>query len=144
MSNETSLTPEELQTEVLLGQCQPMAAAQCRDKLMFQAGRASAGRVHLWQGVSAVFSVLLLCSLMIRPVPPQTEPLTVTPQLASRARPFQSQLSETRDWDEQAYIRVRHRVLEQGLDALPDRPRVRTVASDRASYDRVLSSLMEL
>jgi len=142
MSNETGLTPEELQTEVLLGQCRPLDAAESRDRLMFRAGRSSAGPVHLWQGVSAVFSVLLLCSLMMRSGPSEYRPESVTPQLASYTGRSEPAAPDARDLNEQAYIHVRHSVLELGLDALPETPRPMT--DDRMRYGDAFKRYMSL
>ena len=142
MANETGLTPEELQTEDLLGQFRPLDAAESRDRLMFRAGRASAGRVHLWQGVSGVFSVLLLCSLMMRSLPPEYSPETVTPQLVSYTPQPEPVAPDARDLDEQAYIHVRHSVLELGLDALPETPR--SVTDDRLRYGDAFKRYMSL
>lgn len=131
MSDQTSLTQDEQQIETLLGALHPMRHGTQRDRLLFQAGRASAGHVRMWQGVSGVCAVLLLCSLVIR-----TETLPVrseqsTPQWA--APTVQSVLDPVQvshaDLDNQAYIRVRSRVLQQGLDALPDMKRSQSQAS---------------
>jgi hypothetical protein len=144
MSHETSLTKEEQQMEVLLGQFQPMAAAQCRDKLMFRAGRASAGHARRWQGISGVFAVLLLCSLMIRTVPSKLEPKTVVPQLASTQWQEPQEATALRPMHAQAYINVRHRVLEQGLDALLETKGSNAVVIERMGRGDVLKKYMAL
>lgn len=142
MSHETGLTPNERQLEEFLGGFKVLDAPESRDRLMFRAGRASAGRVHLWQGMSGVFSILLLCSLMMRSVPPEYTPETVTPQFASHTQPFEPKAQGPADLDEQAYIHVRHTVLEHGLDALPDVER--SVAADRMRYGDAFKRYMSL
>jgi len=144
MSHKTSLTPEEQRTEALLGQFQPMDAPQSRDKLMFQAGCASAGHVRLWQGISSVFAVLLLCSLMIHSVPSGPESAIVTPQFASNTWQFQPDVPSSRELDEQAYINVRHSVLKHGLDALPETKSGRGAAADRMRYGDAFKRYMAL
>ena len=75
--------------------------------------------------------MLLLCSLVIR-----TETLPVRseqsiPQWAVQtvqSVPDQVQVSRA-DLDNQAYIRLRSRVLQQGLDALPDMKRSQSQVS---------------
>ena len=144
MSHETSLTEQEQQVEAFLGRFQPMDAAQSRDKIMFEAGRISAGHVHLWQGVSGVFAMLLLFSLLIRLTPSPPEPTIMVPQFASNQWPMPKEAPMQRSMDSQAYINVRQRVLRNGLDALPDTKGGRAVATDRMSYGDVLEKYMAL
>jgi hypothetical protein len=144
MSHETSLTREESQVEALLGQFQPLVNTQTRDRLMFKAGRASAGHVHLWQGVSGVFVMLLVCSLTIRMAPLKTAPSITTTPVASNQWQMPPEASTPRPMNPQAYINVRYRVLEQGLDALPDVRGGRAVAADRMGYGKVLRKYMAL
>ncbi len=144
MSHETSLTPEEQRMEALLGQFQPRVAVQSRDKLMFQAGRASVGHARRWQGTSGVFAVLLLCSLMIRTVPSKLEPKTVVPQLASTQWQEPQEPPPFSPLHAQAYINVRHRVLEKGLDALPETKGSNAVVIERMGRGDVLKKYMAL
>ncbi len=131
MSHETSLTQEELQMETLLNELRPSANTQSRDRLMFQAGRVSAGRVQLWQGMSGLFAVLLVCSLTINTSPVTPESAIMTPQLVSNAWQFQPEVTSPGKLDEKAYIHVRHSVLTLGLDALPEARSGRHAAADR-------------
>ncbi len=144
MSHETSLTPEEQHMEILLGQFQPRVAAQSRDKLMFQAGRASVGHVRRWQGTSCVFAAMLLCSLMIRTVPSKLEPKTVVLQPASTQWQAPQETTVPRPMHAQAYINVRHRVLEKGLDALPETKGSNAVVIERMGRGDVLKKYMAL
>ena len=144
MSHKTSLTKEESQVEALLGQLQPMVNTQTRDRLMFKAGRASAGHVHLWQGVSGVFAMLLVCSLTIRMAPLKTAPPIMTMEVASNQWHMPPEVSPPGPMNSQAYINVRCRVLEQGLDALPEARGGRAVAADRMGYGEVLRKYMAL
>jgi len=63
---EEGLTPAEQELESVLGRLKPVANTLNRDELMFNAGRASAGRKQPWQVLSGVLMVLLLCSVLIR------------------------------------------------------------------------------
>ena len=144
MSHKTSLTKEEEQVEALLGQLQPMASAQSRDKLMFAAGRTSAGHVHRWQGLSGAFALLLLCSLMLPMTPSESKPESVTLQIASNTWQGQHAAPAPRQMDKQAYINVRQRVLERGLDALPDTRGGSVAATGRMDYGAVLETYMNL
>lgn len=144
MSHKTSLTKEESQVEALLGQLQPMVNAQTRDRLMFKAGRASAGQVHLWQGASGMFAVLLVCSLTIRFTPVTLDPTILTPPLVSYTWQVQTEASSPRELDAQAYINVRHSVLTHGLGALPDTRRGRGAATDNMRYGEAFKRYMAL
>jgi hypothetical protein len=66
MHKEEGLTPAEQELESVLGQLKPAANTLNRDGLMFNAGRAAAGRKTPWQMLSGTLMVLLLCSVMIR------------------------------------------------------------------------------
>jgi len=62
MYNEENLTPAEQELESVLGQLKPIANTLNRDELMFNAGRATAGKKLPWQMLSGALIVLLLCS----------------------------------------------------------------------------------
>jgi len=66
MHKEEDLTPAERELEFILGQLKPAANTLNRDELMFNAGRAAAGKKQPWQMLSGVLMVLLLCSVLIR------------------------------------------------------------------------------
>ena len=66
MHKEEGLTPAEQELESVLGRLKPAANTLNRDELMFNAGRAAAGRKQPWQMLSGVLMVLLLCSVLIR------------------------------------------------------------------------------
>ena len=67
MQNEENLSPAERELESALGQLKPVSNTLNRDVLMFNAGRATAGRKQPWQMLSGVLTVLLLCSVLVRP-----------------------------------------------------------------------------
>jgi len=67
MHKEEGLTPAERELESVLGRLKPAASTLNRDELMFNAGRATAGRARPWQMLSVVLMALLLCSVLIRP-----------------------------------------------------------------------------
>ena len=66
MHKEEGLTPAEQTLESALGELKPAANTLNRDELMFNAGRAAAGRGRPWQMLSGALMVLLLCSVLIR------------------------------------------------------------------------------
>ena len=67
MHKEEGLTPAERELESALGRLKPAANTLNRDELMFNAGRAVAGRARPWQIFSGVLMALLFCSVLIRP-----------------------------------------------------------------------------
>lgn len=68
MQNQEGLTPAERELETVLAGLKPHVAAMNRDRLMFQAGRASARQgQRLWQGLACSLAIILLASILVRP-----------------------------------------------------------------------------
>jgi len=118
--HEEGLTPAEQELESALGELKPAANTLSRDGLMFNAGRAAAGRGRPWQMLSGALMVLLLCSVLIRSdIYGLREPSPVYDsgqfQMAQTMyRPVQTGSAGTL-----AYPRLRRNIVRHGLDALP-------------------------
>lgn len=119
MYNEENLTPAEQELESVLGQLKPIANTLNRDVLMFNAGRATAGKKRPWQMLSGVLTVLLLCSVLVRP------DLNGTRSLSSGPEPGTFQMTQTLYQPVQAespgslaYPMLRQNIVRYGLDAL--------------------------
>jgi hypothetical protein len=119
MQNEENLSPAERELESALGQLKPIANTLKRDVLMFNAGRATAGTKRPWQMLSGVLTVLLLCSLLVRP------DLNGAGSLPSGPEPGQFQVMQTsyqpvqsESLDSLTYPKLRQDIVRYGLDAL--------------------------
>ena len=120
MYKEENLTPAEKALESTLGQLKPIANTMNRDVLMFNAGRASAGRKYPWQILSGALTILLLCSILIRP------DLNEVQSLPSGPEPSQLQIAQIQynvakaafSHDSLAYTILREDIIRYGLDAL--------------------------
>jgi hypothetical protein len=117
--NEENLTPAEQELESALGQLKLAANTLNRDALMFNAGRATAGKKRPWQILSGALTVLLLFSVLIRPG------LNEPRRLASGPEPGQFQAAQTvhhpvqAEFDDSlAYPALRQNVVRYGLNAL--------------------------
>ncbi len=142
MQNQENLSPAEKALESALGQLKPAADRMNRDELMFNAGRASAGRKGPWQTLSGVLTVLLLSSVLIRPDSNQSRQLASAPNPAAfevaRAvdRPVRAESNGSLE-----YVTLRQNVVERGLDALPARRSVGGRAP-RKSRKQLLDSML--
>jgi hypothetical protein len=119
MYNEENLNPAEQELESALGQLKPIANTLNRDVLMFNAGRATAGKKRPWQMLSGVLTVVLLCSVWIRP------DLNGTQNLSSVPEPGELPMAQTLYQPVQAessgsltYPVLRQNIVRYGLDAL--------------------------
>jgi hypothetical protein len=119
MYNEEDLTPAEQELESALGQLKPIANTLNRDVLMFNAGRATAGKKRPWQMFSGVLVVLLLCSVLVRP------DLNEVRNLSSGPEPGEFQMAQSSYQPVQAessgsleYPMLRQNIVRYGLDAL--------------------------
>jgi hypothetical protein len=119
MYNEENLTPAEQELESALGQLKPTANTLNRDVLMFNAGRATAGRKLPWQMFSGVLIVLLLCSILVRP------DLNGARSLSSGPEPGEFQMTQilyqpvqSESSGSLAYPMLRQNIVRYGLDAL--------------------------
>ncbi|MDY0357938.1 MAG: hypothetical protein RBR19_18795 [Sedimentisphaerales bacterium] len=127
MQNTDGLTPIDRELEAALGGLRVAPATISRNRVMFDAGRASARRrSRLWQGSSCVLTVLLLASVVSRPTPtaPQRPAETVAERKADISPAALSAASTPAIDAEQVrafrrYLRMRQAVLERGIDALP-------------------------
>lgn len=119
MYNEEDLTPSERELESALGQLKPDANTLNRDVLMFNAGRATAGKKRPWQMLSGVLTVLLLCSVLVRPDLNGGRNLSSVPEMGefqimqTSYQPVQAESS-----DSLAYPKLRQDIVRYGLDAL--------------------------
>lgn len=119
MYNEENLTSTERELESVLGQLKPIANTLNRDMLMFNAGRATAGRKLPWQMFSGGLIVLLLCSVLIRPDSNGVRSFSSGPE------PGEFQMTQTLYQPVQAessgslaYPMLRENIVRYGLDAL--------------------------
>ena len=119
MHEEEGLTPAEQALESALGQLKPAASTLNRDELMFNAGRAAVGRKQPWQMLSGLLTVLLLCSVLIRP------DVRGPGESSSPGDPVQYQMAQTvyrpvqtESTGPLAYPRLRRNIVRHGLDAL--------------------------
>jgi len=120
MHKEGDLTPAERELESALGRLKPAASTLNRDELMFNAGRAAAGKARPWQMLSGVLIALLLCSVLIRPD-------IYEPQESSRPHdPGQLRIAQTTYRPVQTespgplvYPALRRDIVKYGLDAWP-------------------------
>ena len=119
MYNEENLTPAEQELESALGQLKPIANMLNRDALMFNAGRATAGKKRPWQMLSGVLTVLLLCSVLIHPDFNRARNLSSGPKpgefqwTQNLYQPVQAESSGSL-----AYPIMRQNIVRYGLDAL--------------------------
>ena len=119
MYNEENLNPAEQELESALRQLKPIANTLNRDVLMFNAGRATAGKKRPWQMFSGVLVVLLLCSVWLRPDLNGTQSLSFVPepgefQMAQAS--YQPVPAESPD--SLVYPVLRQNIVKYGLDAL--------------------------
>ena len=124
---EERLTPAESELESALRSLRPARAAIDRDRLMFQAGRASARRGgRVWLGATMALAAALGVSLVVRPGPREVvrivrvEPQPTRPK-AAPSLPMIYAFVGPADWRGRGqYLKLRQEVLEKGLDALPE------------------------
>lgn len=146
MQNQEGLTPAERELETVLAGLKPHVAAMNRDRLMFQAGRASARRgQRLWQGLACSLAIILLASILVRPKPAVVEapPTLVANNVETATVPCLERPDDERLEALRQYVRTRRRVLERGVDVLArptvNRPSTEPVMNRRA-LDAFLSS----
>ena len=143
MKNETEFTPAEMELEAALGGLQPVAVAIERDRLMYRAGQSSARRRNLaWPILSIALALMLGVSLLHQPEPqmqtveveklvyitkptPATQSALHVATQTVRPDPYQLQAQAN-------YVKLRDKVLTEGLDALP----IREVSSPRSVEER--------
>jgi hypothetical protein len=143
MVNENGLTPAELELESALGGLRPAAVAVERDRLMYRAGQSSARRRNLaWPILSIALALMLGVSLLHQPeAQEQTVEVEKLVYIKEAEPPTQSVLQaaiqgaqpDPYQLEAQAnYVKLRDKVLTEGLDVLPKR----TTYSARAARER--------
>ena len=143
MPNENGLTPAERELEAVLGGLQPVAVAIERDRLMYRAGQSSAHRRNLaWPILSIALAMMLGVSLLHQPESQmQTveveklvyikEPASPVPLMVHVATPVR-QPDPYQLQAQASYVKLRDKVLTEGLDVLP----VRKARSARPTIER--------
>lgn len=151
MQDHDRLTPAERELETLLGGLRPAPGIASRDRVMFLAGQASGRRQRrAWQGVSCCL-VAVIAVLALWPPARVTDigpsPTTIaTDHAAPSAFPAEFRDSlRLRQSDSLAnYLRLRRRVRDRGLDALPPlAPRPASEEEEpwtRDNIEKILSS----
>ena len=123
MPNQDELTPADRELESALGCLRPAGAGMDRGELMFRLGQASVRRRgRIWQGLAAVLVACLAISLIARPAPREVERIVRVPvvQPVEAGETLSPVLVATASaLPDNAYLKVRRRVLDRGLDALP-------------------------
>lgn len=122
MRNDDGMTSAERELGAALAGLAPAQSRIDRDGVMFCAGQASVRRrSRLWQGLSSGLLILLLASILTRPVRTEVErhpevvaePILATSSLA--IEPIdRKQLEAFRQ-----YVRTRQAVLDRGVEAIP-------------------------
>ena len=119
MHKEEGLTLAEQTLESALGQLKPAPNTLNRDELMFNVGRAAAGRRGPWRILSGVLTVLLLCSVLIR------SDMQGPQESSSGYDPGQFRMAQTLYRPVQTesaapltYPTLRRNIVRHGLDAL--------------------------
>ena len=125
MRNETELTPADHEFEAALRGLRPTSPGVDTDRLLFDAGRASARQsLWFWRTAAAIVLVVGGLSWIHRPEPHEIEhvvhlsPETVI-QVDGALADGMTAVSRLA-MHENSYLRLQHRVLTEGLDALPD------------------------
>ena len=119
MYNEENLTPAERELESALGQLKPIANTLKRDVLMFNAGRATAGKKRPWQIFSGMLTVLLLCSVLIRPDSNGVRSFSSGPEPSEfQMTQMLYQPVQAESPGSLAYPMLRENIVRYGLDAL--------------------------
>jgi hypothetical protein len=118
--------------EAALAALRPAPAALDRDALLYRAGRAAAPRVRRWQLATAFSSAVaagLAAVLLLRPGPPPVEHIVYVTAPRPEAPPTPSDAgrsfaapADPDPWPSTPYTRLEDRLLQSGLDGLPEPP----------------------
>lgn len=136
MQDLEGLTPAEREVEEAWGRLKPADVSIDRDRLLFRAGQRSVGvSLWMWRGMATVLVAGLGLSLVFQPeaqlveriVQVPVQRVIQVPVVREERQPRQGPIlatgagvrTEARDLHEYSYIRLRQRLLEEGLDALP-------------------------
>lgn len=118
MQNEKGLTPAQRELENALGQLHPVTTGN-RDVLLFRAGVTAARRQRrTWQGVSGILVLMLAFALLYRA---DTEQSPMDEYIAFDQQYQLSPIGSDNGPRDGSYLRLRDKILEVGLDALPQR-----------------------
>ena len=120
MYEEENLSPAEQALESALGQLKPIANTLNRDAFMFNAGRASVGRKRPWQILSGVLTIILFCSIFIRPELNESKiAIPSAPEQNNfQIAQTQKQPVEVESGSSLTYPILRENVIKFGMDAL--------------------------
>jgi hypothetical protein len=120
MYEEEKLSPAEQALESALGQLKPITNTLNRDAFMFNAGRASVGSKKPWQILSSVLTVILFCSIFIRPEPDESRIVmpSAPEQNNFQIAQVQQQPLEVESGGSLTYPILRENVIKFGMDAL--------------------------
>jgi len=120
------MTPAERELEAAMMMIRPARPAIDRDRLMFQAGRASERRSMMpWQVSTVLLALAMTASLVFRPAPRTSERVVYAPPDAVAPMTGEPLAVASRvDTaggvpDRNSYLMVRRGVLKIGPDALP-------------------------
>ncbi|MFC1783385.1 hypothetical protein ACFL02_07340 [Planctomycetota bacterium] len=150
MQNEKELTRPQQELENALQSLRPAPMNIERDRLMFRAGQTSGRRRNLiWPAIAAVLAMMLGASLVYHQPTPPLEPKVIqrvvyvpvekpTPTITPAAgAAIELTSADTQRWRRQAdYFKLRDKVLDEGMDALPE-PLVSTGAAPNESWEEL-------
>ncbi len=136
MQREPELSPAQQKLEALLGQLNPSVTGLDRDRLMFQAGRASRGSHRPWQAACVVLTLLLGCSLMICPQQ------TPSPHEWVQTTPLVTPVDVATSDPASGYLKLQRQVMEEGLDHLPKSKRGWSPRRSRFEQERLMAKLL--
>lgn len=141
---EERLTPAESELESALRSLRPARAAIDRDRLMFQAGRASARRGgRVWLGATMALAAALGVSLVVRPGPREVvrivrvEAEAPKPEVTPARSFIAARAIRAGRLGRGEYLRLREEVLAKGLDALPQ-PETTAAPEPREDLEKLL------
>ena len=137
MQHGSELTPAQQRIEALLGQLDPQVTGLDRDRLMFQAGQASCGSRRPWQVGCLVLTLLLGCSLIIRPQQAPSDSVFV--QTKPLVMPVEVLTSKQQSSD---YLKLQRQVMEEGLDVLPKSKGGWSQRRSRFEQERMMAKLL--
>ena len=121
--NEDNLTGAERELAAALGTLTAAPTGINRDRLMFQAGRASIRRPYrIWAVAASALAVVLAVHVVAGPHKPAPEQVAHRPAAPALQLPLPSSVAgiDLPGPGETEYIRLREEVLAHGLSALPE------------------------
>jgi len=147
MQERENLTPAERELAAALGTLRPAGVSVDRDRLMFLAGRAAAGRgSRAWQCLAVLLAAGLGVLLAVRPGPRETERLVYRTierpahQAVTQPPLHLAMLTPDQLRGHADYLKLRQEVLTRGLDALPAPRAVVGPAEPAETIERLLGT----